>query len=78
VVIGDEMSDDEKINFIKMTIKKGGIIEVTPSKNIIENQTNILTSSNKTCEDIINKSIPDDICLNVFNEDHIIIVLIHK
>ena len=78
VIIGDEITDDEKIKFIKKTIKKEGIIEVTPSKNIIENQTNIVTTSNKNCEDLINKSIPDEICLNPFKKDHRIIVLIHK
>lgn len=78
VIIGKEMTDDEKINFIKRTIKKGGIIEVTPSNKIIENQTNILTGSNKSCENIINKSIPDEIYLNTFNKNHKIIVLIHK
>ena len=78
VIIGDEMTDDEKVNFIKETISQGGIIEVTPSDKIIENQTNIFTSSNNICEDIINQSIPDDICLNPFNKEHTIIVLIHE
>jgi len=30
VIIGGELTDDEKINYIKMTIKKGGIVEATP------------------------------------------------
>jgi rRNA maturation endonuclease Nob1 len=78
VNIGNEMSDDEKVIFIKETISQGGIIEVTPSDKIIENQINILTSSNNICEDIINLSIPDEICLNPFNKEHTIIVLIHE
>ncbi len=78
LIIGDEITDDEKIKFIKKMLEKGGIREVTPSKNIIENQTNIVTATNKNCEDIINKSIPDEICLNPFKKDHRIIVLIQK
>ena len=38
VIIGDEITDDEKIIFIKETISKGRIKEVTPSEKIIENQ----------------------------------------
>ncbi len=78
VIIGDEITDDEKIIFIKETISKCEIKEVTPSEKIIENQINILTSSNNICEDIINQSIPDDICLNTFKKEHTIIVLIHE
>jgi hypothetical protein len=78
VIIGNEMTDDEKIIFVKETISKGGIIEVTPSEKIIENQINILTSSNNICEDIINKSIPDEIYLNSLDITHTIIVLIHE
>ena len=75
VIIGDEMSEDEKVIFIKETISQGGIIEVTPSEKIIENQINILTNLNNICEDIINQSIPDDICLNTLDKEHTIIVL---
>jgi hypothetical protein len=77
-IIGDEINDDEKIIFIKETISKGGIIEVTPSEKIIENQIIILTSSNNICQDIINKSIPDEIYLNTLDITHTIIVLIHE
>jgi hypothetical protein len=78
LIIGDEITNDEKIIFIKETINKGGIKEVTPSEKIIENQINIITSSNKICEDIINKSIPDEIYLNTLDTIHTIIVLMHE
>ena len=78
VIIEDEISEDEKVIFIKETISQGGIIEVTPSEKIIENQINILTSSNNICEDIINQSIPDEIYLNTLDKEHTIIVLIHE
>jgi len=34
LIIGDEITDDEKIIFIKENINKGGIKEVTPSERL--------------------------------------------